>query len=409
METENKKVLLSLAAVLLLAALAFGAGMAYQSAMARYGQDAQGESVTLSGEEYAYYQKLSRLTEIMELIDEVYYQDYDEQTMLDGAAKGMAYSIGDAYADYYTPEEVLQQQQSNEGVYYGIGVQIIQGDNGYCMITRVFEDSPAMEVGLQAGDEIRAVDGEDLYGLDLTAVSDRVKGAEGTAAALTVGRGEELFEVSVERRDVVQNRVAYRMIGEIGYIEIASFYGDDVDGFRTALKELTGQGAKGLIIDVRNNTGGYLDDAVEIADMLLPEGIVVYSEDKNGNRTEYASDANCVDLPIAVLVNGYSASASEVLCGAIRDFEAGVLVGTQTFGKGIVQTQYSFKDGAALKLTTAYYFTPSGFCLHGEGLTPDYVIDNSDEAKANPYTLQDEDDAQLQKALEVLRGQIAQP
>lgn len=276
------------------------------------------------------------------------------------------------------------------------------------MITRVFEDSPAMESGLLPGDEIVGVGEEDLYGLELTDVSARIKGAEGTAALLTIWRGGKTFKVEVERRNVVQNRVSSRMIGQVGYIEIASFYGDDVEGFKAALNKLTQEGAQALIIDVRNNTGGYLDDAVAIADMLLPEGLVVYSEKKDGTRTEYFSEASRVELPIAMLVNGYSASASEVLCGAVRDFGAGVLVGTQTYGKGIVQTQYPFKDGAALKLTTAYYFTPSGFCLHGQGLTPDYVIDNSDEAKANPFTLSDEDDAQLQKALEVLAAQLAQ-
>ncbi|MGI5900446.1 MAG: S41 family peptidase [Christensenellales bacterium] len=359
--------------------------------------------VVISQDMYDLLLKYMRLDEIEEYIGLYFIDDYDQEGLLTGAAKGMVYSLGDIYADYYTAEEYQELMREQQGNYSGIGVRMTEdATDGVSTVINVFKNSPALEAGMQPGDRIVGVDGEDVRGLSLTEITTRVRGEDGTSVGLTIQRGDQYIEMDVMRAQITANNVEYRMIGDKGYIKINAFEGDCLDGFTEAVALIESSNATGLILDLRYNGGGLVDYAVKIADRLLPEGVVVYTEDKYGNREEERSDNKYLGLPLVVLVNGYSASASEILAGAIQDFDMGELVGEQTFGKGIVQGMISLKDGAALKITIANYYTPNGRNIHGEGLTPDYMVENSEEANQNPYLVSDEDDAQLQKALELL-------
>ena len=320
--------------------------------------------------------------------------------------KGMIAGLDDAYAAYYTKEEYQSMMDSTNGSYYGIGVEMSQNmTTGIITITRVFEGSPAEEAGLLPGDVIYKVQDTEVTGEDLTKVVSMVKGAEGTTVPISVAReGEsDYLTFDVERRTIEISTVEHRMLdGNIGYISIASFDDVTVNQFLTALEDLENQGETALIIDLRNNGGGLVSSAGSILDRLLPEGLIVYTEDKYGNREELKSDAeNYFDKPLAVLVNGNSASASEIFAGAIKDYGIGTLVGTQTFGKGIVQKVYPLSDGTAVKLTVSKYYTPKGNNIHGIGIAPDVEVE-LDADVANAITIPEEKDNQLQKAVEIL-------
>ncbi len=402
----KSKTILSIAAAFLCVLVAFSGGIFLGGWFSGMGGLA-GNSVLISRVDYEAYQKLSRIDEIQELIDAYYYDEYDRQALYDNAAKGYVAGLGDIYADYYTPQEVLDLYAEQEGNYVGIGVLVTEDVSGYVRLLSVYRDTPALEAGLKAGDLIYTVEGEDVFGVDMNEVVNRIKGEEGTSVNVSVLRGNEVLDFTVERRQVIANHVSYEMLeNNIGYIYIESFMGDDVELFHEAIDALTAQGMQGLVIDLRNNGGGYVTDVVAIADTLLPSGTIFYSEDKYGNKSIEKSDNAALDLPMAVVVNEYSASASEILTGSLQDYGVATVVGVTTFGKGIVQTQIPFDDGAALKLTTSYYYLPSGRCIHNEGIEPDIVIETQDGLPANPYAIEREDDVQLQKAIEVLRNEL---
>lgn len=400
----SKKIIVAVTCVLVMA-LVFASGFL----VAQITGDTvirSGENVIISVDQYNVLTQYMRLSEIRQLVEQYYYADYDQQALYDGSAKGMVYSLGDIYADYFTPAEFAKLMQDQEGNYSGIGIKIVENEEGMCTVVTVFKDSPALAAGIVPGDLVITVDGVDVRQQSTAEIAALVRGETGTNVSVMVLRGEEYLTFDIQRAAITANRIEYRMIGDIGYISIDEFTGDDVEGFKEGVSYIEGNNASGLIVDLRYNGGGLVDDAVGIADILLPEGIVVYTQDKNGEKVEEKSDMRYLGLPLVVLVNEYTASASEILAGAIQDYGAGKLVGQQTFGKGIVQSYIPFKDGAALKITTAYYFTPNGRSIHGEGLTPDYVVENSEEALNNPYLVSDDKDNQLQKALEVLREQI---
>ena len=374
------------------------------------GQIERGERVTVSQEQYELIQKYERLDDIIRIIEEYYYIDVDEEVMITGALRGALDSLGDPYTFYYTPEEMEESTQHQEGEYEGVGLQVLGTTNGEMVITRTFKGSSAYEEGVRAGDIISAVNGTPVSAITVQAMNeavDLIRGSVGTTVTLTVIRDGVSMDFELERRKVTMNRVEYTMIdGDVGYIMLYEFMGDAVEGFREAVSELQKNGVKGLILDVRSNPGGALECVVDICDILLPESIIMYMEDRGGARDTYYSDSEMLGLPLVVLVNEMSASASEVLAGAIQDTGVGKIVGQTTFGKGIVQVIIPFmSDGAGMQLTIARYYTPSGRCIHGTGVEPDVAVEAGDFdftiASVDP-----ENDLQLKKAIEVLREEI---
>ena len=334
-------------------------------------------------------------------IDGYYLYDYDEEDLKNGIYKGLMAGLADPYSTYYTADEYTSMMESSTGRYYGIGVQVSQNINtGIITISKVFKNSPAMESGLQAGDMVMKVAGTEVTGMDLNLVVTKIKGEEGEAVNIEVfreGTGETL-SLDVERRQVEITTIEYEMKEDrIGYIAFSDFEDVSYDQMMAAISTLEGMGMQGLILDLRGNPGGLLTSAVDIADAFLPEGLIVYTEDKYGNRDEYTSDEeHQFNKPLVVLIDGNSASASEVLAGAIKDYGAGTLVGTTSYGKGIVQSLIPLKDKTALKITVADYYTPNGNNIHGIGIEPDVVGERGEG----------DTDAQLDKALEVMREKL---
>ena len=343
-----------------------------------------------------------KLASIEDVINEYYYQDadIDVDAMTEGMYAGMVDALGDPYSVYYTEEEWADLMRDTEGIYYGIGAYLMIDQNtGAAKISGVIDNTPAQEAGLRADDLIYMVDGEMTMGLELSEIVARVKGEEGTTVHLTIYReGEsDYLEIDVERRKIESPTVNYEMLeNDIGYIQITEFDDVTTDQFTEALATVKGSGAKGLILDLRGNPGGSLNVVVDIAREILPKGLVVYTEDKYGERDEYNCDGRKeLEIPLVVLVNGNSASASEILAGAIKDYGKGTLVGTTTFGKGIVQRVLPLTDGTALKLTISAYYTPSGNNIHGVGIEPDIVCEFDGDAYYD-----DGVDNQLERAVE---------
>ncbi len=330
--------------------------------------------------------KYAKLERVRQIIKDEYYLEVDDDTLLEGAIRGMLESLDDRYTFYYSEEDMVERIKDTTGEYKGLGIAVTLGDDDRVVVTHVFRDTPAKEAGIESGDFLWAINGEPATAandVELDAVVTTIANFGDAYFDLTLKRGNDLYTCTVKRENVVMNRVEYAMLDNgIGYIQITEFLGDDVKGFSEALDLFGEQGdLEGLIIDLRDNTGGYLDDVVAIADQLLPEMRIIYTEDRYGKIMEIVSDEKCLGIPVAVLVNGFSASASEVLSGAIQDAGIGVIIGTQTFGKGIVQTVLDFGDGTGMQLTTSTYYTPAGRCIHGVGITPDIVIEDDKETE----------------------------
>ncbi len=346
---------------------------------------------------------VTKLQALESIIDQYYYLDeVSNEELQDGIYKGMLEALGDPYSEYYTTEELNTILEQTEGVYYGIGAYVsLDSDTGLPKISGTIVGSPAEAADLRANDLIYEVDGTSTYGLSLTETVSLIKGEEGTEVSLTLIRSGESMEVTLTRRKVESPTVESKMLDENrAYIRITEFDDVTVNQFADALATMRGSGMKGLILDLRGNPGGSLDAVVDIARMLLPEGLVVYTEDKEGKRTEYACDGTHeLEVPLVVLVDMNSASASEILSGAIKDYGIGTLVGTTTFGKGIVQQIMPFKDGSAIKLTISAYYTPNGNNIHGVGIEPDVLCEFDGEAY---YGSEEHPDNQLEKAKEVL-------
>ncbi|MCI7062509.1 MAG: S41 family peptidase [Lachnospiraceae bacterium] len=318
-----------------------------------------------------------KMTEIQRYIDKYFLDDIDESKMQDSICKGMVDGLGDTYAAYYNEDEYKDMQEKTSGNYCGIGAYVSQSaTDGAISVVQPIKDSPAEKVGLKSGDVISEVDGKSIEGMDLTAVVSKMKGEAGTKVKITVIRKNHKKEFTIVREEIHSQTVASEMLdNKIGYIAVSSFEEVTKQQFRDALEKLENEGEKSLIIDLRNNGGGLLSTAVDMLDRMLPEGVVVYTKDKEGNKEEYSSTAKeSFDKPVVILVNENSASASEVFSGAMQDYKKGTLVGTTTFGKGIVQTVFNLQDGTALKLTTSKYYTPKGRNIHGTGLKPDISV-----------------------------------
>ncbi|MDE6909295.1 MAG: S41 family peptidase [Lachnospiraceae bacterium] len=339
--------------------------------------------------------------EILEdTIGELFWKDVDEADLENGLYRGLLGSLDDPYSVYYTNEELIALQQQTEGIYYGIGAYIQDGESGYVQISGVIKNTPAEESGLMQGDYIYKVNGEDMQGKDKTYVVSKIKGEEHTTVTLTLIRegASEPLDVDVERRKIESPTVEYEMYDNgMAYIQITEFDLVTSGQFENAYNQAKAEGMKGLIIDLRSNPGGNLSTVCDIARMILPKGLIVYTEDKYGKREEYTCKGdNKIDVPLVVLTNGYSASASEILAGAVKDYNIGTLVGTTTFGKGIVQKVINLSDGSAIKLTVSSYFTPNGNNIHGIGVEPDVEVAFDAELYKSGT------DNQLEKAKEVL-------
>ena len=403
---QNKRLIaLTLCAALCLAALAVAGVLALNIAKDYSGS----RSITQS--EIDELDRYSRLNEVYEMIVNDYYIDVDEDKLILGAINGMTASLDDPYTYYQTPEDVEEEQTYEEGVYYGIGIQLLAGSDDKLYVTRAYANSPARIAGIRSGDIVTAVAGEKLTGSateQLDQAVEMIRGEQYTGVDVTVLRGDEELTFNVTRDTVTINRVEYSVLeGNIGYIAIYEFMGDDVTGFNEALNALLEQDVSALIIDLRDNPGGLLSDVLDIADRLLDEGLVVYMEDRHGERQSFYSEKGGVDLPMAVLVNGFSASASEVLTGALQDYDVAEVVGETTFGKGIVQTITTFgDDGAGLHMTTESYYTPSGRSIHGTGIEPDVVVEPEEGDEINAEQPDPSKDAQLRKAIELMTEKI---
>lgn len=351
---------------------------------------------------------IDKLNEIEGYIDRSFIDSVSNDALSEGLYRGMVEALDDPYATYYTPEEWIKMKEDTTGVYYGIGAYLMLDEKYlYPRITGVIPGSGAEEAGIKENDYIMEVEGEDIYDQDLESVVARIRGDEGTSVHITIARGEEgareLMEFDVVRHRVETPTVEWEMMDDdIGYIAITRFETVTVDQFAEALAEVKGKGAKGIVLDLRSNPGGSLPAAVSIAGMMLPKGTVVYTMDRYGNREDYTSSGNNeLQIPMAVLVNGNSASASEILAGAIKDYKKGTLVGTTTFGKGIVQQIFVLEDESALKITVSHYYTPNGNDIHGVGIEPDV----EEEFDWEEYE-KSETDNQLEKAIEVVKDQI---
>lgn len=397
-----------LAASLVLAG-AYAGSMAYRLLKLR-----QAEVSTAAGGEDGSVVSAGTIQKMKTLEDAIseYYFYEDEvssQELQDGIYKGMISALGDPYSEYYSKEELEEAVNSNQGISYGIGAYISMNTQmNLAMINGVMDESPALEAGLKEGDIIYEVDGESTQGMSLTQVVSRVKGREGTTVRLSVYReGENDFlDFEIKRAKQIETTTVESGMLEntdnIGYLRIREFDGVTVDQYTEAIAVLREYDMKGLVLDLRSNPGGDLTAVVDIAGKILPSGLIVYTEDKNGNRTEYTrDDKEELDVPLVVLVNEYSASASEILAGAIQDYNKGTLIGTTTFGKGIVQKIHRLDDGTAVKLTISAYFTPSGRNIHGIGIEPDIELEYDAEGSEEKGI-----DNQVERAIEILEGKI---
>ena len=343
-----------------------------------------------------YVNTYSKLENIRDFLSRNYYEEVDNDTLLDGAYRGMVSSMGDVYSEYYSPEEAQEMLSSLTGEYSGVGMTFYGNEDGILEVVKVFKGSPAEKAGMQSGDLLLEVDGTPFSGPESTEAASHIRGQAGTTVNITYRRNGVENTVSIVRANITAETVEHSMLeDDIGYILIDSFEAKTSDEFKNALADLTGQGAKAFVIDLRNNGGGLVMQAVGVADQIMDRGTIVYTEDHNKKREFLTTGSGRTSLPYVILVNQYTASASEILCAGVQDNKEGIIVGTQTYGKGIIQGFFDIgADGTMLKLTYQQYYSPQGHKIHGTGITPDYVVE---------LVPDDPTDYQLLKAIEVLK------
>ena len=353
-----------------------------------------GGKVVISKDTYEAYKKYNKMIALEELVKEDFYKKTSDEELVNSAIKGMFSGLDDPYSQYYTKAEFEKLKEQTSGSFVGIGVYISPAsDDDNITIIAPIDGSPAQKSGIKAGDKILKVDGKVVSSKNSDEAITLIKGKKGTEVDLTIKRGEQILDIKVKREEIVSKTVEDKLLDDnIGYIKITSFSEHTNKEFETALNTLKEDNIKGLVIDLRDNPGGLLNVCKDIADSLIGEGTIVYTKDNKGNTEYLKSDSKKLGLPIAVLTNEGSASASEILTGAIIDNKAGISVGTTTFGKGLVQSVRELKDGTGFKLTTAQYFTPNGDYINGKGIKP--TIEEKDEAK------------QLDTAVEWIKEQI---
>ena len=347
----------------------------------------------------------SKLMNIEKIIDSAYLynDDIDKKALEDGVYKGYVQAVGDPYTVYYTEEETKELFESIGGEYSGIGAVLSQNiKTGAVIINNVYADSPAEKGGLKDGDTIIKIDDRELAGEDLSEVVTWIRGEKGSEVVITVLRDGKEVECTVIRDVIKVETVQHEMMDDsIGYLRITEFDEVTLDQFKDNMAALEDEGMKGLVIDLRSNPGGNLDVTVEMLKEILPEGVIVSTKSRIGDEKVYSNSTdNTFDKPLVVLVDGYTASASEIFSGAVKDYGIGTIVGTQTFGKGIVQSILDLRDGTSLKVTVAEYFTPSGENIHGKGITPDVVVEFPEDIS------EIKSDIQLEKAVEIIKEQL---
>ena len=349
---------------------------------------------------------LVRAEEILAIVQREYYREVDAEALETAAIDGMLAALGDPYTFYYTDEAYAAMNEETTGQYVGVGMLVGEAADGDLRVLRVFRDSPAEKAGIEAGDALLAIDGARVGGdtpMGLSEASALLKGEGETPVEVEVERSGETLSFTLERGEVSINYVEYSILeGDVGYLSIYQFTGDDVEGVKEAISAFQQADVSALVVDVRSNPGGLLTDVVDICDMLLPEGLIVYTEDRSGAREEFYADGEYWDVPMAVLVNGDSASASEIFAAAVQDTGRGIVVGEVTYGKGVVQTLHAFPEGDGMQLTTATYYTPSGASIHGQGVTPDIEVALATDASVIYHAPDAASDAQLAAALEAL-------
>ena len=386
----NKKVL----AILLIVAVLAGAGGVIALAGVGLGGSRLVSSAQAAEDDY-YVEKYTKMEQLFQYIKENYYTEVDDEKLLQGAYAGLFAGTGDQYSQYISPDEYQEYFGAVTGTFFGVGMTFQEQEDGTMLVISTVKDSPAEKAGVKEGDLIVRVDGKSVEGMTSSDVRDLVRGEKDTEVSVTLNRNGQEYTAKMVRREMPEMTVYSSMVEDsnIGYIEITQFGDNTGDEFITAMKEIQEQGAKALILDLRYNGGGIVDSAIKVADELMDAGTVVYAVNKQGQRRNYTTVKGRTEMPFVVLVNEYTASASEILAAGVQDNKEGKIVGTKTFGKGIIQETMGFGDGSALTLTMWEYYSPSGKTIHGVGVTPDYEI-------AIPYDAVE--DVQLRKAIDVL-------
>lgn len=347
-----------------------------------------------------------RINEIDSYLEGTYINEYNRDQLNDMAVRGYVAGLGDKYSIYYTKQEFDELNAEMKGNYKGIGIEVAVDDEGYIQVLKAYKNAPASEAGMQAEDRIVKVNKTEVNGDNFDLAIDMIKGVgeygKNDTMTITVRRGEKLLDLKVTRREVVAQSVETKMLsGNIGYIALSSFMEESDEDFIKGTNSLVSNGAKSLIIDLRNNGGGMLDTVVNISDFLLPEGKILTIKGKESEPVVFSSEKSCIDIPICVLINGNSASASEVLAGALKDHSKATIVGETSYGKGVVQTLYPLSDGSGIKLTTAKYYTPSGECIDQKGIKPDKTVEMELTKALDLYSL--DEDVQLKEAMKQVK------
>ena len=366
---------------------------------------------TVSGDALLDAEVVEKIDEIYSYMNIYYYDDFEKEDVYNSIYSGLLESLEDPYSVYYTPQEYEDLKVSTSGTYYGIGAGVSQDLNTMeVTITKVYRGTPSEEAGLKNGDKIISVEDIEATSVTVSELVQHIRGEEGTTVHMKIYRPstDEILEFDVMRKHVELPSIEGEMLeGGIGYIQITEFQDKTDEQFAEMVSKLQSQGMKGVIVDVRANPGGMLSTVVNLLDQVLPEGLLVYVEDKYGNRDEYTSDAACLNIPMVVLTDENSASASEIFAGALKDYKYATLVGKTTYGKGIVQNIIRLSNGDAMKITTAKYFTPNGNDIHKIGVEPDVEVDYEYSGpEEGDYDKQY--DSQFLKALEVMKEKLGQ-
>lgn len=366
-----------------------------------------GERVVVSRADYDNLKDVQKLLGLKEYIKENYVEGAKDDSLMDGAMKGVFEALGDPYSIYMTASEFKSMNESTSGNFGGIGVIVTKSEEGYITVVAPVEDTPGEKAGIKTNDKIIKVDDKDLIGMELDKAVELIKGKPGTKVILTISREKIPQPMSFEiTREMINQRAVKSEVkaNDIGYIRISSFDSDADKDFKKELTSLKAKKIKGLILDLRQNPGGYVSSCLEIADEILGEGMVVYTEDIKKNRQVYNSKAGGLEVPLVILVDGGSASASEILSGAVKDRKAGLLIGEKTFGKGLVQSVESLKDGSGFKLTTQKYYTPNGISINKIGIEPNIEVKPMEVKEGQRQ--EDVKDLQLERAMEEIMKQI---
>ena len=374
-----------------------------------------GNRVILARSEYEelndVYRSNAKVQQVKKVIEEMYLREYDEEDLYEGQLKGMVEALGDPYSVYMTKDEYERFNMETDGIYGGIGIIVTPGEDDLITVVSPIEDTPGERAGIRTGDKIIKVEGKEYFSSTMDEAVSLMRGEPNTEVRITIMRRDkegntESFDLNITREIIRLQSVKSGVIqDDIGYIRLTAFDNLTYEDFMKALMGIQSENVKGIVLDLRSNPGGLLNVSVDIADELLGEGTVVYTEDKYERRQYEESDSKMVDLPLVVLVNEGSASASEILAGAIRDLDRGTLVGTTTFGKGLVQRIRDLPDGSGIKVTVSEYFTPDGINIHGTGIQPDVIVELNEDVEGIGLDYLDQDN-QLQKAIEVLREKL---